>query len=222
MAVSSVDNKNAAAAAAPVPPNPKGDMSSTDTFMKLLTAELKQQDPMDPMQARDMVAQLAQLSSVQKLSAIEQKLVGLQNSSLAGAGLQSASLIGKQVTASTNSVNLTSVGSPTGSYKLQGDATTVSINVVDGTGQVVRTLAPGAQRGGSQTFEWDGRDASGKRVGNGTYNFNVSATDSNGIPVPASTEVTGMVTEVTYENGAPEVVVGGAHVSLADVTSIAQ
>jgi len=218
--VSPVDNTKAAAAA--VPPNPKGDMSGTDTFMKLLTAELKQQDPMDPMQARDMVAQLAQLSSVQKLASIEQKLTAMQTGSNASASLQSASLIGKQVTASTNRVTLTSTGTPSGSYKLQNGAANVSINVMDGSGQVVRTFQPGAQRAGAQTFEWDGRDTSGKRVANGTYNFQVSASDSTGLPVPVSTEVKGLVSEITYQNGAPEVVVGGAHVSLADLTSIAQ
>ena len=220
MAVSPVDNSKAAAAA--VPPNPKGDMSSTDTFMKLLTAELKQQDPMDPMQARDMVAQLAQLSSVQKLSSIEQKLAGLQSGSVASAGMQTASLIGKHVTATTNRVTLGSTGTPSGSYKLQNEAANVSINVVDAGGNVVKTLQAGAQHGGAQSFEWDGRDASGKRVPNGTYNFHVSASDSKGLPVALSTEVKGQVTEVTYENGAPEVVVGSAHVALTDVTSIAQ
>jgi len=224
MAVSSVDNKNAAAAAAAaaVPANPKGDMSGTDTFMKLLTAELKQQDPMDPMQARDMVAQLAQLTSVAKLGSIDQKLSGLQSGSLSGASLQSASLIGKQVTASTSRLTLSSIGTPSGSYKLQGEASAVSINVVDSTGNVVRTLQGGAQHAGAQSFDWDGRDATGKRVTNGTYNFTVSATDTKGGQVAVSSEVTGLVSEVTFENGAPEVVVGGAHVSLADVTSIAQ
>jgi len=221
MAVSSVNN-NAAAAAAAVPPNPKGDMGSTETFMKLLVAELKQQDPMDPMQARDMVAQLASLTTVQKLTGIDAKLSGLQDGSIASASMQSASLIGKTVTAATNRLTLNSTGTPTGSYKLQNAAETVSVKVVDGTGQVVRSFEAGAQSGGPKTFEWDGRDASGRRVPNGTYNFAVTAQDSKGIPVPVSTEVNGLVTEITYENGAPEVVVGGAHVALADVTSIAQ
>ena len=222
MAVTSVDNSKAAAAAAPIPPNPKGDMANTETFMKLLVAELKQQDPMDPMQARDMVAQLAQLSSVQKLSTIDQKLGALQDGTMAGAGMQSANLIGKKVTASTNRVTLNSTSTPAGSYKLQSAAEAVKVNVVDGTGQVVRTIETGAQGAGAQSFQWDGRDSTGKRVPNGAYNFSVTATDSKGTPVPVSTEVKGLVTEITYESGAPEVVVGGAHVSLADVTSIAQ
>jgi flagellar basal-body rod modification protein FlgD len=223
MAVTSVDNsKSAAAAAAPAPPNPKGDMGSTDTFMKLLVAELKQQDPMDPMQARDMVAQLASLSSVQKLSTIDQKLGALQTGSMSSASMQTANLIGKTVTAQTNRLTLNSTGTPTGSYKLQSDADTVAIKVIDGQGQTVRQLDAGGQSGGSKSFEWDGRDATGKRVPNGTYNFAVTAQDSKGVPVPVSTEVNGLVSEITYENGAPEVVVGGAHVGLADVTTIAQ
>jgi flagellar basal-body rod modification protein FlgD len=222
MAVTSVDNSKAAAAALPAPPNPKGDMANTETFMKLLVAELKQQDPMDPMNARDMVAQLASLTSVQKLSTIDEKLGGLRDGSAAGNSMQSASLIGKKVTAATNRVTLNSTSTPSGSYKLQDDASTVGVNVIDGTGQVVRSIDVGAQGHGAQSFQWDGRDSTGKRVPNGAYNFSVTATSSKGTPVPVSTEVSGLVTEITYENGAPEVVVGGAHVSLADVTSIAQ
>jgi flagellar basal-body rod modification protein FlgD len=152
MTVSSVDNSKAAAAAIPTPPNPKGDMANTETFMKLLVAELKQQDPMDPMKNRDMVAQLATLSSVQKLSTIDQKLGALQAGSMADTSMQSANLIGKKVTASTNRVTLNSTGTPTGSYKLQNNAGTVSINLVDSSGQVVRTLDAGAQSGGGP--EW--------------------------------------------------------------------
>jgi flagellar basal-body rod modification protein FlgD len=221
MAVTSVDASKAAAAM-PAPPNPKGDMGSTETFMKLLVAELKQQDPMDPMNARDMVAQLASLTSVQKLTTIDQKLAGLNDGSAASASMQSANLIGKKVTAATNRVTLASTGTPSGSYKLQNDAASVSVKVIDGTGQVVKTIDVGAQGGGARTFQWDGRDSTGKRVPNGAYNFDVKATDTAGHPVPVSTEVNGLVTEITYENGAPEVVVGGAHVSLSDVTSIAQ
>lgn len=220
MTVSSVDNSKAAQQA--VPPNPKGDMGSTETFMKLLVAELKQQDPSDPMQARDMVAQLASLTSVQKLTTIDQKLGSLGDGSAASASVQSASLIGKKVTASTNRVTLNSTDTPVGNYKLAGEANAVSIDIVDSQGQVVRSLDAGKQGNGAQSFQWDGRDNTGKRVSNGAYNFNVKATDSKGGLVPVSTEVSGLVSEITYENGAPEVVVGGAQVSLADVTSIAQ
>jgi flagellar basal-body rod modification protein FlgD len=197
-------------------------MSSQDTFMKLLVAELKNQDPMDPMQSRDMVAQLATLSSVQKLGAIDDKLAGLQKDSMSGSSLQSANLIGKTVTAKTNRLTLNSFNSSVGGYRLQGDANSVQVSIVDSSGQTVRTLNLDKQSAGDKTFDWDGRDVTGRRVPNGKYLFQVAATDAQGAPVPTTSEVSGPVTEVTYTNGAPEVVVGDVHVGVSDVTSIAQ
>ena len=209
-------------APAPVPPNPKGDMSGQDTFMKLLVAELKHQDPMDPVQSRDMVAQLAQLTSVQKLTGIDEKLSGLQQGTIEGASLQSANLIGKTVTARTNRLTVSGVGVSAGGYVLPNDAESVKVAIVDGAGQVVHSIDVGKQGAGNKTFEWDGRDASGRRVPTGQYSFQVTAADSSGAPVIARTEVSGPVSEIRYSSGAPEVVVGNVHVGLSDVTSIAQ
>lgn len=209
-------------APAPVPANPNGDLSGQDTFMKLLVAELRHQDPMDPVQNRDMVAQLAQLTSVQKLTGIEDKLSGLQQGTLDGASLQSAVLIGKTVTARTNHLTVNSLGVSVGGYGLPNAADSVKVSVVDSAGQVVHAFDAGAQTAGNKTFQWDGRDASGRRVPNGKYSFQVTATDSAGASIVPTTEVSGPVSEVRYTGGSPVVVVGGVHVGLSDVTSVAQ
>jgi flagellar basal-body rod modification protein FlgD len=212
---------NPAQAPADVPANPKGAMGQ-DTFLKLLVAELKQQDPMDPMQSRDMVAQLAQLSSVQKLQGIDDKLAAMQTSNNAASAMQNAGLIGRTVTAKTSRLDLNSSGGATGSYQLQSKAQTISVNVRDSSGTVVRALDFAAQQAGQRQFTWDGQTDGGTRAPAGSYSFDVTAKSLQGSPVPASTEVSGLVTEVTNENGAPQVVVGGAHIPLGDVTSIAQ
>jgi flagellar basal-body rod modification protein FlgD len=193
-----------------------------DTFMKLLVAELKQQDPMDPMQARDMVAQLATLSSVQKLTAIDTKIGTLNDDSVHSASLQSANLIGRKVTANKSRLALTGIGLPSGGYQLPSAAEKVNVKVLDSTGNTVTSLDLGAQKPGARTFEWDGKNEGGTRLPNGTYTFQVTATDAKGVAVPATTQVSGVVSEVSYQNGAAEVLVDGARVSLADVTQIAQ
>ena len=207
---------------APAPANPNGDVSGQDTFMKLLVAELKHQDPMDPVKNRDLVAQLATLTSVQKLTAIDEKLSGLQQGTLEGASLQSANLIGKTVTARTNTLTVNSLGVSAGGYGLPKAADSVKVAVVDSTGQVVKTLDMGAQQAGNKTFQWDGKDVNERRMPNGKYRFEVTATDSAGASIAPTTEVSGLVSEVRYTNGAPEVVVGNVHVGLSDVTSVAQ
>ncbi|MEY4578616.1 MAG: hypothetical protein RL701_3319 [Pseudomonadota bacterium] len=223
MTVSSTSNvgANQAASAAAVPANPKGDLSE-EAFMKLLVAELKQQDPMDPMQAREMVAQLASLTSVQKLTTIEDKLTLLHDGSVASTSMQSANLIGRTVTAQKSRLQLSGIGLPTGGYTLPSAADSVSVKVLNSEGKVVRTLELGAQKAGQQSFQWDGRSDGKARLSNGAYTFDVTAKNAQGTTVPASTQVSGLVSEVTFENGAAEVVVGGARVSLADVTQIAQ
>ena len=211
---------NAAAAAGAVPVNPKSEMGK-DTFLKLLVAELKNQDPQDPMQAREMVAQLAQLSSVEKLSAIDTKLADLEAGNTATATLQSAALIGRSVTADTRRLTLTNTANPTGTYNLELASDEGRVMVRDAAGNVVRTIALGAQRAGQHTFLWDGKSDDGMRVPSADYTFDVAA-KSGGIPVPATTAITGVVNEVTYENGVPQVVVAGAHIPVGDVTSIVQ
>jgi flagellar basal-body rod modification protein FlgD len=208
-------------ATAPVPPNPSSEMGK-EAFLKLLVAELKNQDPMDPMQSRDMVAQLATLSSVEKLGGIDTKLGELQATNAANTGLQSAGLIGHNVTGDTSRLSLTSTSNPQGSYELQGKANQVAIQVRDAGGNVVRTITSGAQRLGPQQFLWDGKTDGGTRAPDGSYTFEVAAQDDKGIPVAATTAVSGLVTQITYEGGVPKVVVGGARIPLADITSIAQ
>lgn len=208
--------------APPPPVNPKGDMSGPDTFMKLLVAELKQQDPNDPMDSRQMVEQLATLSSVQKLSSIDDKLGSLNSGSLESATLQSAGLIGKKVTAKSNHLGLDALNSPSGKYQLQGEAKDVNVSILGADGNKVQAMALGAQKTGAQTFQWDGKGSDGRRMPNGTYTFQIDATDAAGKPVSANTQISGLVSEVSYQNGTPQVVIAGSSVSLADVTSIAQ
>jgi flagellar basal-body rod modification protein FlgD len=211
----------AAAASNPVPGNPSADLGKED-FMKLLVAQLKAQDPMDPMQSTDMIAQLSQLSGVEKLQDIDDKLGSLQTNNTTLAGSQSAGLIGHTVTGDTRALNLRSGINPQGTYQLTGPAAQVTVQVSDASGNVVRTSNLGAQNAGMTNFLWDGKSDVGTRLSDGSYTFSVTAKDANGAPVLTSTEVSGRVTEVTYESGAPEVVVGGAHIPLAAVTSIAQ
>jgi flagellar basal-body rod modification protein FlgD len=210
------------ASAPTAPANPSGDMGQ-DTFLKLLVEQLKDQDPMSPMQSQDMVAQLAQLSSVQQLTSINTALGQMQTSNNTAAGLQSSGLIGRNITANTNHLNLSdATKSPQGNYSLGAAAETVTVNVRDANSNIVRTMTLNSQTAGQKSFAWDGKADDGTQAPNANYTFDVTAKNVAGTPVQASTEASGLVTEVTYENGAPEVVVGGAHIPLGDVTSIAQ
>jgi flagellar basal-body rod modification protein FlgD len=220
-AAAAAANSSSSSSSSTVPGNPAAALGQED-FMKLLVAQLKAQDPMNPMQSTDMIAQLSQLSSVQKLQDIDDKLGSLQSNNTSLAGSQSAGLIGHTVTGDTRTLNLRSGINPQGVYQLTSAASSVTVQVSDAAGNVIKTTDLGAQNAGTANFLWDGKSDVGTRLNDGAYTFSVTAKSATGAPVPTSTEVSGRVTEVTYESGAPEVVVGGAHIPLADVTSIAQ
>lgn len=201
--------------------NPKG-LLGKDAFMKLLVAELKQQDPMDPMKAREMVGQLAELSTVEKLTGIDDKLTTLQNITAASSGISNAGLIGRRIEADTKNLSLGPNGSASGLFNLNDYASTVKIRIRDGAGNAVKNLDLGSQKLGPRTLTWDGTTDEGARAPSGMYTFEITAKAASGQPVVATTRVSGLVTAVTYENGTPEVLVGTSRVPLGDVTTIAQ
>lgn len=202
--------------------NPKGQLGK-DAFMKLLVAELKQQDPMDPMKAREMVGQLADLSTVEKLTGIDDKLTSLQNITAASSGIANAGLIGRRVEADTKNLSLGSAGAASGGvFNLKDNAASVTVKIRDAAGNAVKNLDLGSQKLGPHAVSWDGSTDGGVRAPSGLYSFEIAAKAAGGQPVVATTKVSGLVTKVTYENGAPEVVVGSSNIPLGDVTSISQ
>jgi flagellar basal-body rod modification protein FlgD len=201
--------------------NPKGELGK-DAFMKLLVAELKQQDPMDPMKAREMVGQLSELSTVEKLTSMDDKLTTLSNITASASGIQNAGLIGRRIEADTHNLSLGSTGTATAQFNLADSAESVMVKVRDTTGNVVKQFELGAQKLGPKQLRWDGTNDGGGRAPSGLYSFEITAKAASGHPVVATTKVSGVVTKVTYENGLPEVVVGDSRIPLGDVTTIAQ
>lgn len=201
--------------------NPNGAMGK-DAFMKLLVAELKQQDPMDPMKAREMVGQLSELTTVEKLTGIDDKLTTLQSLTAVNGGIQNTGLIGKRIEADTRTLTLNGTEPATVNYNLGGNADAVSVAIRDAQGNVVKTLELGKQGFGPRQYVWDGKGNDGARAPNGNYTFDITAKAANGQSIVATSRVSGLVTGVSYDNGAPELIVAGTRVPLGDVTTIAQ
>jgi flagellar basal-body rod modification protein FlgD len=193
-----------------------------DDFMKLLTAQLKNQDPNNPVDTKEMVTQLSQLTSVEQLQQMSSKLDMLTAATNSSAANSSSALIGKTVTGVADTAALGPTGGSTGAVKLSQNAETVSVSVVNAAGRVVKKLDLGAMSAGPQKIEWNGTEDSGDRAAEGIYTFQVSAKDKNGTPVSADMSVTGLVNGVYYENGAPELEVGGTRIPLSNLTSISQ
>jgi flagellar basal-body rod modification protein FlgD len=127
---------------------------------------------------------------------------------------QVVGLIGDEVVANGNSITVS--GATTNlAYNLSQNASQGTIKISDSQGNLVQTLTFGSQQAGSNTINWDTSS-----VQPGTYTFTVSATDSTGNPVTASTMTTGLVTGVTYQNGVPYLSVNGQNVAFGDILYI--
>ena len=145
-----------------------------DRFMTLLVTQMQNQDPLNPMDNAQMTSQLAQLSTVtgiEKLNDTMQLLIGNVQSSQT---FQAASMIGRQVFAPGNVMQLTDGHAKFGA-DLPMDVDRVEVKIRDADGNTVRTLKLGARDAGMQSLEWDGRDDNGNVMKNGIYNFELTA-----------------------------------------------
>jgi len=177
-----------------------------DQFLKLLLAQLKHQDPLNPVDNTQFIAQLAQFSQLEQtkqMSSALSKFVDQQNvsnnSSLVG-------LVGRRVSAVGSSVVLSPGTAAPLSYSLAGEAAAVTVQVSTATGIPVRTFHATGQPAGTQTIAWDGKDQNGNTLPAGTYAFTVKATVGKDQPVSVTTLQTGQVTAVTFANGTPKIV----------------
>lgn len=193
-----------------------------DDFMKLLVTQLSHQDPMSPMESQQFSAQLAQFSSLEQMTSINDNLKKIQDFEAALAGSSTLNLIGKIVNAPGNSINYKSGETKTLSYSLDKDAASVKIDIFDSSGKPVTTLNAGGQKAGSNQFAWNGTDDSGARVPEGVYRFNVTAIDGLNNTVNAATFSSGTVTDVTFENGSTNAIVNGNKVPTNQISRVSQ
>lgn len=164
-------------------------------FLSLLVAQLKNQDPSSPMDNSQMVSQMAQLSQVEAASNLNTEMkTGFQMDSM----LQAANKIGSKVLAPGSVLQLTN-GSASLGVNLSGDADNVSVAIQDSSGNTIDTINMGAQSGGMIPLSWDGKTSAGTTAPDGTYKFNVTATQKNNT-VAATTLSVGTLQAVS--NGA--------------------
>jgi len=151
-----------------------GGTEMQDRFLKLLVTQMKNQDPLNPLDNAQVTSQLAQISTVGGIDKLNNTLQGLSSSMLASQSMQSASIIGRQVYATGSYINLTG-GKAAGGIDLKQEADRVFVSIADTTGNVVRTLQLGPAKAGMSGFEWDGKTDGGGTAPSGTYVFQVTA-----------------------------------------------
>jgi flagellar basal-body rod modification protein FlgD len=190
-----------------------------DDFLELLTTKLRYQDPMNPEDDQEFVAQLAQFSSLEQMEnmnmAIQTQLVLTQSTNNALA----TGMIGRNVVAVGNEIHLEEDGSSEIMFNLESDAD-VTVQIKDSDGSVVKTISAGLLSSGDETITWDGTDNTGNSVAAGSYTYEVTASASDGSTVDATTYTTGLVSGVEFMNGSAFLKVDGMDVSLANVVRV--
>ena len=195
-----------------------------DDFLKLLVTQLRNQDPLSPMNGSDFAAQLAQFSSVEQLSNINstltQSVSANQVLTQSISNALAATFIGKEVRASTNTFSLSGTGEVKLGYTLASAADTVTVKLKDGPGVVVRTIQVHGTDKGDNTFTWDGKDDNGQSLAAGTYKFEVGAVDAKGKPIGTSGFAFGSVSAVRFKSNGTFFVVDGLEIPLSDILEI--
>ena len=163
---------NAAAAAAATTSSTAA--NTQDRFLKLLVTQMKNQDPLNPMDNAQVTSQMAQLSTVSGIDKLNVTLQALSDSMTSNQSLQAASMIGHGVLVPGNGVDLIN-GSAFGGFELTEGADRVNITIKDEAGALISNIDLGAQPAGMGHWKWDGLDSNGNKVANGNYTFAASA-----------------------------------------------
>ncbi len=181
-----------------------------DTFLKLLTTQLRNQDPLDPLDTEKFTEQLVQFSSVEqaiKTNAHLEALIALQAASERQSAL---GFVGRTVTLATDKAASAGDGA-TWSYALPNATASVSLTILDANGAVVARRA-GSANTGANSVTWDGLAANGAKAPAGIYRLIVDARDADGAPLAA---------EISTEARVSAVAFGGAETSLETTIGLA-
>ncbi|NDV13034.1 flagellar hook assembly protein FlgD [Crenobacter caeni] len=191
-----------------------------DRFLTLLMAQLKAQDPMNPMDNAQITSQMAQISTVTGMENMNQTMNMLLQSQFANQSMMAATLIGKQVMTDGNGLVLGEGGKGAGAVELAGPADKVKVTVSDKDGNVVRELSIDKPKLGINHFEWDGKDGNGEALPAGEYSFKVEASNA-GVAVKSTALAFQQVNGVTWEQGIPMLMLAnGKTTSLAEIVQI--
>ncbi len=210
-----------------VPVKNKSDDVNKEEFLLLLVEQLKNQDPLEPMDGTDFTAQLAQFSSLEQQTAMNDNLALLQDYSATLNRLSALDMIGKKVEfdgGGAGSATINGDGQPIPlNFELTDSAQEVVFDIYNDAGGRVATLELGYYDLGSQSYNWNGKDADGNALAEGNYTFDVVARDELGQLVGTSVNGSGEVqgVETDRQNGNTMLVlIDGTRVGIDQVMGV--
>jgi flagellar basal-body rod modification protein FlgD len=192
----------------------KSNSLGQDEFMKMLIAQLQNQDPLNPMDGKDFAAQLAQFSSLEQLNNLNTTMSSLPTYLKSFSNAQMVSMIGNDAIAKGNIINVS--GATTNIvYSLPSDIQSGIIKIYDESGMLVGTAQIGSQKTGINSISWNT-----SKVNIGKYTFEISAVDKNGATVAANTLISGKVTGAAFKDNEAYLTINGQEVAFSNVIAI--
>lgn len=140
-------------------------------FLELLVAQLNNQNPLDPQDNGEFVAQLAQFSTLEGIEKLNDSMGDILNGVHSSQALQASSLVGRKVILASEKAMVDTAETFKGSVLVPQSSSNVYVSVYDDAGNVVSRINMGAQEAGNQSFMWDGKDSEGEQLPPGKYRF---------------------------------------------------
>ncbi|MEO6974260.1 MAG: flagellar hook assembly protein FlgD [Gallionella sp.] len=199
---------NAAASAGSSASSTSAASDIQNRFLTLLVTQMKNQDPLNPMDNAQVTSQMAQLSTVTGIDNLNTTLNALSSSltSNSNQSMQAAGMIGHGVLVPGQGIDLAS-GTGLGAFQLPQAVDNAKVSIYNSTGALVRSIDLGAQPAGIAKWQWDGKDNNGATMADGSYTFAVNATQAGNSVAPTSLQF-GMVNSVTQDASGVSLSVG--------------
>ncbi len=186
-----------------------------DEFLKLMTTQLQNQNPLEPMENGDFLGQMAQFGTVNGITELQKTVQNLTNSLQSNQALQASTMVGRTVLVEKNVAVLGSDAQGVkGSIDLPASSGEMNLTITDASGQAVRHINMGGQQAGLVDFVWDGLDDGGNALPPGNYGISAEATFNNE-NVSLQTLVRAKVDSVTLQRDG-----SSPKLNLADLGSI--
>ncbi|WP_020184311.1 flagellar hook capping FlgD N-terminal domain-containing protein [Methylopila sp. 73B] len=192
--------------------------SNFDTFLTLLTTQLQNQNPLDPLDTNQFTQQLVQFAGVEQQLQSNATLSAILTATQTAGSDTAVGLVGKTVTAAGDTATLED-GAASWSLTSAEDDVTATVKIRNADGDLVATKTLALDKG-TTTFTWDGKQTDGSAADDGDYTVTVSGVDSSGSGSSVSTEVTGVVDGVDFSGDTPVLLIGDLTVPLSSVTKV--
>ena len=190
-----------------------------EAFLRILTTQLRNQDPLEPMKDQDFIAQMSQLSSVEQIMNMSKSVQTFVDTASQLYRTQSVSMIGKTAVVKTNTIDVNDGTPETKIFNLDSEANVI-VQIYDENGKVVNEEHLGQLSEGMQILAWDGKDSSGTKVEDGRYSFKLMKTTTDGTLEEIPCVESGTISGVQFDGNNIKIVINDVVYDISQISEV--